>query len=116
MQLHGDALTLQPKHALALSMAIHELATNAAKYGALSVKTGQITIGWTTRKTRKGLRLHLQWVESDGPAVKPPVHRGFGTRLISEGLPYELDGQVTLAFLPHGVTCVIDVPLFNGTS
>lgn len=115
VQLHGDDLTLQPKHALALSMAIHELATNATKYGALSVKTGQITVGWTTRKTQKGLRLHLQWVESDGPAVVPPEHRGFGTRLISDGLPYELDGQVTLSFLPHGVTCVIDVPLSDGT-
>ena len=114
VQLHGDDLTLLPKHALALSMAIHELATNAAKYGALSVKSGRIRIEWTTRKTRNGLRLHLQWVESDGPAVVPPEHRGFGIRLISDGLPYELDGQVTLAFLPHGVTCAIDVPLSTG--
>lgn len=116
VQLHGDDLTLLPKHALALSMAIHELATNAAKYGALSVKSGQISVGWTTRRSREGLRLHLQWVESGGPAVVPPEHRGFGLRLISDGLPYELDGQVTLAFLPHGVTCVIDVPLSDGAS
>ena len=116
MQLHGDNLTLLPKHALALSMAIHELATNAAKYGALSVSTGQVSIGWNTRTTQAGRRLHLQWVESGGPAVVPPAHRGFGSRLISEGLPYELDGQVTLDFLPHGVTCVIDVPLSDGTS
>ena len=116
VQLHGDNLTLLPKHALALSMAIHELATNAAKYGALSVATGQVSIGWTTRKTLQGRRLHLQWAESGGPVVVPPEHHGFGSRLINEGLPYELDGQVTLAFLTHGVTCVIDVPLSNGTS
>lgn len=116
VQLHGNDLTLLPKQALALSMAIHELATNAVKYGALSVKAGQINIEWTTRKTVNGLRLHLQWVEVDGPPVAQPKHRGFGTRLISDGLPYELDGQVTLAFLPHGVTCAIDVPLSDGTS
>lgn len=116
VQLHGDDLTLLPKHALALSMAIHELATNAAKYGALSVSTGQVSVGWTTRETRQGRRLHLQWVESGGPTVVPPEHHGFGSRLISDGLPYELDGQVTLAFLPHGVTCVMDVPLSDGTS
>jgi two-component system CheB/CheR fusion protein len=116
VQLHGENITLLPKHALALSMAIHELATNAAKYGALSVSSGQVSIGWITRKTQQGLRLHLQWAESGGPAVLPPEHHGFGSRLISDGLPYELDGQVTLAFLPHGVTCVIDVPLSNGTS
>ncbi len=114
VQLHGDDITLLPKHALALSMALHELATNAAKYGALSVPGGQVSVGWTTRKTLQGHRLHLQWAESDGPAVVPPEHLGFGSRLIRDGLPYELDGQVTLAFLPHGVTCVIDVPLSNG--
>ncbi len=116
VQLHGDNLTLLPKHALALSMAIHELATNAAKYGALSVPGGQVSVGWTTRKTRRGRQLHLQWAESGGPVVVPPEHHGFGTRLIKDGLPYELDGQVTLAFLPHGVTCVIDVPLSHGAS
>jgi two-component system CheB/CheR fusion protein len=116
VQLHGDDLTLLPKQALALSMAMHELATNAAKYGALSVPEGHVTVEWTTPMTEQGCRLHLQWVESDGPTVTPPQRRGFGTRLIGDGLPYDLDGKVTLAFPSSGVICAIDVPLDNGTS
>jgi two-component system CheB/CheR fusion protein len=55
--------------------------------------------------------LQLQWTESGGPAVSPPTRRGFGTRLINEGVPYELDGEVTLEFPPGGATCIIDIPL-----
>jgi two-component system CheB/CheR fusion protein len=113
VQLHGDDLNLRPKQALALSMALHELATNAAKYGALSVPHGQVTVAWTTHLLEQRQRLRLNWTESGGPAVVTPKHRGFGSRLISDGLPYELDGNVTLDFPPGGVTCNIDVPLDN---
>ena len=111
VQLHGDDLNLRPKQALALSMALHELATNAAKYGALSVPHGQVTVAWTSHLLEQRQRLHLHWTESGGPAVVTPKRRGFGSRLISDGLPYELDGQVALDFPPGGVTCNIDVPL-----
>ena len=109
--LAGAELKLEPKTALALSMALHELATNAGKYGALSTSQGRITVEWETHASNEQTWLLLQWTERDGPAVTPPTRRGFGTRLISDGLAYELDGTVELAFEPDGVTCCIDVPL-----
>ncbi len=115
VQLQGDDLHLKPKQVLALSMAVHELATNAGKYGSLSVPEGRVTVTWSTRLNGQRPWLNLQWVESGGPAVEPPIRRGFGSRLIGEGVPYELDGEVTLAFLREGVTCTIDVPLAEET-
>ncbi|HWX65523.1 MAG TPA: chemotaxis protein CheB [Rhodanobacter sp.] len=111
VRLQGDETHLPPKQALALSMAFHELATNAGKYGSLSIPEGQVTVTWTTRMKGQRPWLLLQWTESGGPTVEPPTRRGFGSRLIDEGVPYELDGEVTLAFPPGGVTCTIDVPL-----
>ncbi|WP_168170359.1 PAS domain-containing protein [Rhodanobacter sp. C03] len=111
VRLQGDELILPPKQALALSMALHELVTNAAKYGSLSVPEGRVSVTWTTRAQDQRPWLLLQWMETGGPPVVPPTRRGFGTRLINEGVPYELDGEVTLAFPPSGVTCTIDVPL-----
>ena len=109
--LNGEALQLTPKAALALSMAFHELATNAVKYGALSVPTGRVDVHWKTRKVNAQPWLRLLWTESDGPVVAPPTRRGFGTRLISDGLAFELDGTVALEFKPGGLVCRIDVPL-----
>ncbi|CAN5626854.1 chemotaxis protein CheB [soil metagenome] len=107
----GDALQLVPKTALALSMALHELATNAGKYGALSVPEGRVAVQWKTRNAQGRPWLHLHWTESGGPTVVPPTRHGFGSRLIQEGLAFDLDGQVALAFEPGGVTCRIEVPL-----
>ncbi len=111
VRLRGDALTLKPKQALALSMGLHELATNAGKYGALSVADGQVTVTWATRQVDQRVWLKLQWTETGGPLVQAPTRRGFGSRLIGDGLAYELDGNVTLEFLHSGVTCVIDLPM-----
>ncbi|MFC5582076.1 chemotaxis protein CheB [Rhodanobacter terrae] len=111
VRLQGNEINLPPKQALALSMAFHELATNAGKYGSLSVPEGQVTVTWATRMKDHRPWLLLQWTESGGPAVDPPTRRGFGSRLIDEGVPYELDGEVTLAFPRDGATCTIDVPL-----
>jgi two-component system CheB/CheR fusion protein len=94
-------------------MALHELATNAGKYGALSEPQGRVAVEWDTRVVDGQAWLRLQWTERGGPAVTPPTRRGFGTRLINEGLAFELGGEVTLAFEPEGVTCRIDVPLTN---
>lgn len=107
----GEALQLLPKAALALGMAFHELATNAGKYGALSVPQGQVAVQWTTHASDGQPWLRLTWTERGGPAVVEPTRRGFGSRLIGEGLAFELDGKVALEFAPGGVTCCIDVAL-----
>jgi two-component system CheB/CheR fusion protein len=111
IQSTGDEVTLSPKQALAISMALHELTTNAAKYGALSNAQGRVVITWSTRTDEEGLWLTLQWAEHDGPAVTPAKHRGFGSRLIRDGVAYELGGTVQLEFPISGVTCSIDIPL-----
>ncbi len=111
IQTSGEDVTLRPKEALALSMALHELTTNAAKYGALSNTQGRVAITWSTRAVEQCSWLTLQWIEHDGPTVKPPTHSGFGSRLIREGVAYELGGEVKLEFPTSGVTCNIDIPL-----
>lgn len=116
VRLQGNELNLAPKQALALSMAFHELATNAGKYGSLSVPEGQVTVTWATRMKEHRSWLLLRWTETGGPLVEPPTRRGFGSRLIDEGIPYELDGEVSLAFPPSGATCTIDVPLDEAVS
>ncbi len=107
----GQNVRLDSKAALAIGMAVHELATNASKYGALSVPGGRIEMSWEKRGAGDEQRLHFRWVESGGPAVVEPPHKGFGTRLIAEGLAFELDGDVQLDFDPAGIRCTIDIPL-----
>ena len=107
----GADMQLTPKAALALSMALHELTTNAVKYGALSVPQGRVGVHCEVQQRDDAAWLHLQWRETGGPVVAPPARRGFGSRLIAEGLGYELDGQVSLLFESTGVVCDIDVPL-----
>jgi two-component system CheB/CheR fusion protein len=111
VRILGDEVLLSTKHALALSMAIHELATNASKYGALSASGGCVVVRWQVHAGMPCDRLHLEWTESGGPPVTPPERRGFGTRLITEGLAFELNGEATLAYEKTGVSCVIEVPL-----
>jgi two-component sensor histidine kinase len=103
----GPALRLKPKSAVAVSMALHELGTNALKYGSLSSDTGKVALDWTTTDGR----FRLLWQESGGPAVRPPSRTGFGSRMIERGLSSELRGEVRIDFLPAGVVCTIDSPL-----
>ena len=107
----GPPIQLPPKMALALGMAFHELATNAAKYGALSTPGGHIDVNWRGENTADGRQLHLSWIESGGPIVTKPAHRGFGTRLIGDGLAFELDGDVRIDYAPTGVRCTVEAPL-----
>jgi two-component system CheB/CheR fusion protein len=116
VRLYGEDLQLTPKIALALSMALHELTTNAMKYGALSNNRGQVDVSWTIKAVDNHRWLNLSWVESGGPAVATPMTRGFGTRLITGGLAYELEGDATLEFLPDGVCCAISLPLSESES
>jgi PAS domain S-box-containing protein len=106
--LDGDGLKLGPVMAVTLGMAFHELATNAAKYGALSVPGGKVRVAW--RISPPG-RLHIEWQEMDGPPVLPPRRRGFGSRMIEEALACDLDGKVQLHFLSQGVRCSMEMPL-----
>jgi chemotaxis family two-component system sensor kinase Cph1 len=106
-EIVGPDLILTSKSALALSLAIHELATNAAKYGALSSPSGRVAIRWSL--TGIG-GVDLCWAESGGPAVSVPTRRGFGSTLIERALAMETDGQATLRYLPGGVVCDVALP------
>ncbi len=88
-------------------MALHELGTNAAKYGALSVDGGRVSIDWRVEDGR----LRLEWRESGGPPVEVPGRRGFGSRLIERGLEADLDGRAALHFEPGGLRCEIEASL-----
>jgi two-component sensor histidine kinase len=107
----GPNVLLIPKTALSLSMAFHELTTNAAKYGALSNRFGSIDVSWTVEHGASMNRLKLLWEEIDGPAVAAPSGRGFGSRLIEVGLARELHGTAKLHFVPTGLLCTIDTPI-----
>jgi len=110
-RISGPDIRLNTAQALAMAMAFQELATNAVKYGSLSVETGVVAITWSAVPSAHGRRLRLSWKESGGPPVEPPLRRGFGTRLIERGLASELAGDVRIDFAPDGVECVADVPL-----
>lgn len=110
-EVEGPVVRLSPKTALSLSMAMHELATNAMKYGAGSNKTGHISVAWTVAPGGNGDRLRLTWRETGGPPVQPPPRRGFGSRLIERGLAAEMGGEVRLEFAAEGLVCVVDAPL-----
>jgi len=109
-EIGGPELRLTPRMALALTMALHELATNAAKYGALSVPAGRVAITWTVTSGAPP-QLGLRWQESGGPHVSPPTEKGFGSRLIERSLALELGGDVHLSYEPAGLVCDVTGPL-----
>jgi two-component sensor histidine kinase len=96
----GPAVYLRPQQALALSLALHELATNATKHGALSVDAGRVDVAWAVTTEDGASRLGVSWIERNGPAVRPPVRRGFGTRLLHRGL--DDDRGPEIEFAPEG--------------
>ncbi len=107
VRIAGPYVLLDPKKAVTLALAFHELSTNAIKHGALSTEAGTVDLVWTVADTPdRGLR--LTWRERGGPTVSPPRRRGFGTRMIEQALAQELDGTVTLGFDPDGLTCTIE--------
>lgn len=107
VSLAGDDAVLTPKSALALSLALHELATNAAKYGAFSVATGHVAVNWQVREDGG---LGLSWTETGGPPVVPPTRRGFGSSLIERALTLETGGRATIDYRPGGVVCDVVLP------
>ena len=102
--IEGPPLRLKAQHALGLAMALHELGSNAAKYGALSAEDGRVRISWQTAADGE---VRFLWEEREGPVVQPPIRRGFGARLIQEGLARELGGRASIDYLPEGLRCEI---------
>lgn len=107
----GPDAWLDPAQAVSVSMALHELGVNAAKYGALSTPGGRVSITWARLRNADGETLQLDWKESGGPPVKEPTRRGFGSRLLERGLGRELQGAVQMSFRPAGLECHVTFPL-----
>jgi two-component sensor histidine kinase len=103
----GPTLRLRPRAVLSLTMGLHELATNALKYGALATPTGHISLNWSIEQA-DAPRFHLIWSESGIRMVTKPTHRGFGIRLIEQILARDMAAQTTLDFAETGVVCTID--------
>ena len=110
-QVSGPYVGLKPSAALTFSLAIHELCTNAIKYGALSVPEGQVEMTWSIEGAGAGAHLVWTWVETGGPRVAKPVHRGFGSSLVERVLATDMEGSVKITFEPAGLKCTLDAPL-----
>ncbi len=114
--LSGPPIAVGPNAAPSLALVLHELTTNALKYGALSSPAGRLEVAWRTESGR----LLLDWVERDGPPVAPPARSGFGSSLLEKALRHELDGTTALHFDPEGLRCTLDLDLaavtFEGRS
>ncbi|MEO5757595.1 MAG: PAS domain S-box protein, partial [Mesorhizobium sp.] len=113
ISVSGPALPINPKMALTLALAVNELATNALKYGALSVPDGKVSIEWSLRPSSEAdgqTRLIWRWREHGGPAVTPPTRRGFGRFLIERVFGTDFGGSVQIDYHPDGVECVLNAP------
>lgn len=115
ISISGPRVLLAPKQAVSIAMALHELCTNARKYGALSRDGGRVRICWH-RTNAKPARLDITWQESGGPTVLPPVRRGFGSTLLERTLAHDLDGEVVIGFEADGLVCRIALPLNEAAS
>ena len=109
----GPPLDLSARQSLALALAIHELATNAVKYGALSTKTGHIDVSWQIGAPGSTELFRLSWIERGGPEVKKPERRGFGSTLVERALAQDFRGTVALDFNPLGVRCELTSEMRN---
>jgi PAS domain S-box-containing protein len=109
VRVEGPSVWLQPRAALTMALVLHELATNAVKYGALSVEQGRITLSWTYDPAAD--RLRLTWSETGGPPVVKPTRRGFGSRLIERALRSELQGSANMTYAPTGLVCLMEAQL-----
>jgi two-component sensor histidine kinase len=109
----GPPLVLKSRQALALSLAIHELATNALKYGALTVPGGRVSMTWTSEEQKVDPKFVFVWRESGGPTAAKPASVSFGSRLISRVLQDDFSGAVELSYEPTGLVCCLTAPLDN---
>jgi two-component system CheB/CheR fusion protein len=113
VRIEGWPVHVSPRAALSLGMALHELATNAAKYGAFSNDMGTVSIRWDTSPSETKDHLTIHWMERGGPEVVPPSRRGFGSDLLEKNLSHDLDARIDLQFAAAGVECDITLPLSN---
>jgi len=104
IRLDGPPVMISSNHVMGLALAIHELATNALKHGALSTEAGHVELGWTVDPESPS-HIDLEWREHGGPSVSPPARTGFGTRLIRHAVALQMDAPVDLRFEPGGVVC-----------
>jgi two-component sensor histidine kinase len=104
IKINGPEFMLEPDKAEAMALALHELATNSTKYGALSARTGRLKIEWRTDSTH---RFCFKWTETGGPRVKPPTHQGFGTSMMEGMISSQLGGEVKFNWREEGVVCEI---------
>jgi two-component sensor histidine kinase len=110
-ELDGPDIEVTPEAAQVLAMVIHELATNAAKIGAISVDSGRVAVRWSFVANGHAERpLSIEWEESGGPQVLPPTRSGLGSSVVRELIPYELGGTVELVYRSEGVHCKIEIP------
>jgi two-component sensor histidine kinase len=116
LSVTGEEVLLPPAIAGLVALAIHELTTNAIKFGALSTQQGRLAVSWTVTRAEDGGRpiLALVWVESGGDHIAPhPLQRGFGSEVIENALRYQVGGEGKLDFAPEGLQCTIRVPLMS---
>lgn len=115
IEIDGHECGIDHKAAVSLSMVLHELGTNAIKYGALSIEGGRVLVRWTCQPKGDQIGLDLLWQEQGGPAVAPPQRRGFGTRLIERQIGMEFGGTAALDFKPDGLICAMKLNLPRNT-
>jgi two-component system, chemotaxis family, CheB/CheR fusion protein len=113
--LRGPALRLNARSTLAIGMTVHELATNAAKYGAFSEAEGRVTLRWSRIDEGDGEKFVLRWKETGGPAVTPPSREGFGSQLIRSMIEGTLEGEIDSSWEPEGLGIVITLPWNTAT-
>jgi two-component sensor histidine kinase len=111
MTVSGPDVMLTAAATQAVAMVLHELVTNAAKYGALSSPDGRVSVHWDRPADAAGATLAIAWRETGGPPVAPSAQSGYGTSLIRDLIPHELGGTVDLVIAPEGVRCTIVIPL-----
>ncbi len=116
ISIDGPDIAIGAKQALALTMALHELATNAAKYGALSGETGKVSIGWSVGSDEGEDMFHFTWVEAGGPRVTAPARRGFGSRMIEQALAGYINGKAELDYPASGLTFELTAPILGLTA
>ncbi len=109
--IDGPPVRLAPSISLTLALALHELATNAAKYGALSIQGGSVTISWEIRHDGVEPKVRLRWMERGGPPVQAPTRKGFGSRLLERSFSAELDGAAAVDYAPEGVVWNMEAPI-----
>jgi two-component system CheB/CheR fusion protein len=105
IEVEGESVPLGPNQGLGLSLILHELGTNAAKYGALSHAEGRVHVSWKAEQGDGGRRVRLRWEERGGRGIEPPAQKGFGTRLIEQACTHELEGEVELDYARSGLIC-----------